>query len=320
MKNKIDLRALYVGTSITAGWAWGASLVFSLTVISERGMVPFFVWGSFNALALLVFGLIIFKFRKIFDVVDNVFIKSFNVLVRIFSLWIQMNIIQEMAVMAGIPDRYAMLLAWITGTVFVFVFWKWGLEGSMLTDQFQWYGAYVAMIILIIMGISGGEPSTIEFGSNYNIMWSVYTGFLLLSGPLVDLQNWQRAEVVYKENLKKAYVYGSILFFIYMVMIFIVAQFEFTNGMYIVLFMVAFLMATSTMDSDVVALHKAGGRNIGLIIGFVVVVSWQLVNVIGAFDLWQVIANLRFYVALIILIVTFYITMKHKKRNKGRES
>lgn len=311
-------RSLFLGATIAAGWSTGLSLIFGMTVIAERGLIPFAIWGFFNAFALTFFGLLIFKFPSIFNVADSKYIKWFTVLVKVFSIWIQMSAIYEIGMMAGMSSGVAMIVAYATGFIFISAMYWVGLNGSMFSDQFQWYLGSAAVLVLIVLGLQSGGYAVREWGTSYNILWAVYTGFLLLSGPIVDLQNWQRARIVYKEKLKPAYLYGSLLFLFYMALVFFAGMFEMTNIMLIFVFIVCWLNGTSTMDSDAVALHEVRSKKTGFIIGLATVISWWIVRVIGYFDLWQIIANLRFYFALAIVIGAVYLTKK--SQNQGGSS
>lgn len=309
-------RSLYLGGTIAAGWSTGMSLIFGMTVISERGIIPFAIWGFFNAFALMFFGYLIFKFPSIFRVADSKYIKWFTVLVKIFSIWIQMSAIYEIGMMAGIPSNIAMAVSFVSGIVFVLIVYRLGLNGSMYTDQFQWYLAYAGVLIFIVLGLKSGGFSAPIWGDAYNVKWAVYTGFLLLSGPLVDLQNWQRAKIVYREKLTLAYPFAFLLFLFYMILVLFAGMFEVTHIMSVFIFVVCFLNGTSTLDSDAVALHSIKGAKFGVVIGILTVLTWQLVKSIGFFDLWQIIANLRFYFALAIVIGAIYLTRKEMETGK----
>ena len=103
------------------------------------------------------------------------------------------------------------------------------------------------------------------------------------------------------------------LLYLYQAGIFIMSLFGFSKIMNII-YLVCVGLLQLQLWFDAVALHQIAGRNKGLLIGLTTVATWQFVKVIGFFNLWQIIANIRIYVAVFIMSLTIYRTKKGKAK------
>lgn len=308
-------RDTYLAASIAASWAWGFSLLTGLTVSQERGIIPFIIWGVANSLALYIFGKFLFRFPKIMKVESGPIVVHFTTIVRVFSIWVQMSAIYETLLKLGVSNLISQTIAYGVGAFIVVSMYRWEINGSMFTDQIQWIGLKVCTAAIILLGLlSGAELQPIVWSGVGQIKWALWAGVLLLGGPFVDLQNVQRARIVYGEGRKKAYTTAFWLFLAYQALIFGMSVFNFNFIMNLLLVLAVFFLATSTMDSDVVALHEIKGKKFGVFLGLLTVAMWQFVKVIGFFNLWQIIANARIWVALIVVVMTIYLTSIDRKK------
>lgn len=306
---------LYLAVSIAATWAWGHSLLTGMNVVNNKGIFPFAIWGTMNALALWFFGGFIKRYPRMFELQNHKAILSFTTLVRVFSCWIQMSAMYETLLATGYGEVAGQVGAYIVGAILILLMYFTGLRGSIFTDQFQWYLMQGCIIIITMFGIGLNTYKGHELVLGINqVPWAIWGGILLMGGPFVDLSNIQRAKIVHEKKLNKAYLYAFIVFFIYQAGIFIMSLFGFSKIMNIIYLVCVGLLAASTMDSDAVALHQIAGRNKGLLIGLTTVATWQFVKVIGFFNLWQIIANIRIYVAVFIMSLTIYRTKKGKAK------
>lgn len=308
---KIDKKSWFIGISLAASWAWGVSLLVALAIIEGKGLIPFGIWAGMNILAIPVFGYVIRKLDHLQTQINNGLLKMFMIVVQLFSMWVQMQALYEAGVMAGMGPYSAKIFAVITGLFFVFAILKGGLKLSMLTDQVQWGITLLGLVILIIMGIINGESQTLIAGNTpQNMSWAWYTVLILFCGPFVDLQGWQRAKVALKEKAYKSFRYAGYAFAIYMFMILIFAFFARSSSMNIILLIVAFMVATSTLDSNSAALQELGEKW-GFILGFVAAATWPLVVKYGIVGLWTFVGTWRIFVVIAMLLIALY-----KKINK----
>lgn len=305
-----------MGISIAAGWGWGFSMLTGMTVVQERGVIPFAIWGLANALALLFFGWFLSRYPKILNVSSNKYVTAFTTLVRIFSIWIQMSAIFETMNKLGIDPNISKIFAYGSGILFVVSAFTKGLPFEIKIDGLQ--GGIILTCVLVNIGIglttSNISETTMLLKSTKEIPWALWSGLLLLGGPFVDLSNIQRAREVHQhKHLKSSYTIAFIYFTVYMASILIMSIFKFNNLMNITLLIAVIMLAHSTLNSDAVALHEIGGRKFGLALGLVTIIAWEFVKVVGFFNLWQIIANIRIYVAIAVIVWTIIKTKKYKK-------
>lgn len=311
----------YLAVTIAVSWAWGFSLLNGITVTQEKGIIPFIIWGTANAFTLAFFGWFAFNFPKLFSVSDNKFVLGFTTIVRVFSIWIQMSAIYETMMASGFSNIVSQIGAYLTGAIIIYYMFRRGIKGSMFMDQFGWYIIIASVIGIIILGTVNNtyQFEALSIGTGSTITWAIWNAILLLGGPIVDLQNIQRGKIAYKYNMKRAYLISAFLFWGYMGLVFLLSAFEKTFSMQILLLIAVFFLATSTLNSDAVALHEAKGSRVGVIAGLLAVLLWQFVKWIGFFNLWQIIANLRIWVAVSVVIATIVWTKKQKDKSKQKE-
>ena len=131
----------------------------------------------------------------------------------------------------------------------------------------------------------------------------------MFSGPIGDVQHWQRAEVSRNTG---AYYIGSISFSIYMILILIMSQFKFNDIMNWILLFAVLCVTTSTIDSIAVALHEISNKTIGTIIGILICIFWGIFVEFGILTLWSYAGIFRVGFALVILYFAFSYFLKNK--------
>ncbi len=242
--------SLLWGNSIALSWMWGLGLFFSVQFTIDFGLRGLLVFIIFNCLGLFLFGFITHQIAKRSAGSES--------LAKFFQQWSR-------------PFRLAFflyqLLA-ITLTIFALIRYAWqplGLEPHIL------YLPLTALVILMA-GILFGEEFNIRrikyshgvlflflaaaigimlshLGSRYLVGASfpgrfvnhdllTYAGYVIpisigfLIGPWLDLQQWQRAIQIHRENISitSAYAAGAILFGALLLFHGILALWAFSSG------------------------------------------------------------------------------------------
>lgn len=238
------------GNSIALSWMWGLGLFFSVQFTIDFGLRGLLLFIAFNSLGLFLFGAITHQIAKRSAGSES--------LAKFFQQWSR-------------PFRLAFflyqLLA-ITLTIFALIRYAWqplGLEPHTL------YLPLTALVILMA-GILFGEEFNIRrikyshgvlflfvaasigimlshLGSHYFVGTSLpgrltqydfltYAGYVVpisigfLIGPWLDLQQWQRAIQIHRENISitSAYAVGAILFGALLLFHGILALWAFSSG------------------------------------------------------------------------------------------
>lgn len=220
------------GNSIALSWMWGLGLFFSVQFTIDFGLQGLLLFITFNSLGLFLFGFITHQIAKRTHGSES--------LAKFFQQWSR-------------PFRLAFflyqLLA-ITLTIFALIRYAWqplGLEPRIL------YLPLTALVILMA-GILFGEEFNIRrikyshgvlflflaiaigivlshLGKNYFVGnafpgrltdhdFLTYAGYVIpicigfLIGPWLDLQQWQRAIQIHRENISitLSYFFGALFF------------------------------------------------------------------------------------------------------------
>lgn len=294
---------LKLGISAAASWAWGTSLIVGMQIAQQKGLTAWLIWAIANSLTLAVFGELTRRGvlgRRIFNLKP---IKCAALLIQCLCLLIQMNIIFEVLVDFGLGWWESYCAASGLGIVFTLWMYKHGLVTSIKTDVWQWIITIVAILCIIGVGVCT-ETTLISFptSTSNDIFWGIWSAFILLSGPIGDVQHWQRAEVA---GNSKAYLYGAAFFSVYMLMILCMSFFEFNAVMNCILLIAVLCVTSSTIDSIAVAMHEIANKTVGTLVSIFICLFWGVFAEIGVLSLWSHAGIYRVGFAILILFLAW---------------
>lgn len=299
------------GVSVAASWAWGTSLILGMQIAQQKGLCAWAVWASANTLALALFGALTRSGLLGRCMFGHRAIRGMALVIQAFCLIIQMNIIHAVLCDLGVSVHGAYALAAATGWIFTLAMYRHGLAASIRTDCWQWAVVMVCVIAIIGMGLAGQAPC-ISFprSSRADLLWAAWSACILLSGPIGDMQHWQRAEAAGRGT---AFYWGSFFFGLYMLMVLFMAQFPFTAFMRVLLLFAVLAVTSSTIDSIAVAMHEFGGRKTGTALSLALCTFWGLFAQMGVIELWSRAGAYR--VAFALLILGLAIAAKREDRS-----
>lgn len=297
-------QAQKIGMSAAASWAWGTSLIVGMQIAQDMGLVVWLIWATANTLTLSFFGELMRRGilgRHVFDLPA---IKWLALLIQVFCLIIQLNIINDVLLDLNVSATLSYWLSSGIGILFVVAMYRHGLITSILTDVWQWLICMGAIVVILILGWTG-DVTTITYPSSTTsgILWGVWSACILMSGLIGDVQHWQRAERAEKLNAPTAYHWGALFFGIYMALVLAMSRYEFTFTMNVVLLLAVLCVTTSTIDSIAVAMHEIANKTIGTVIAVLICVSWGVFCDLGIIELWSKIGVYRVGFALLILVL-----------------
>lgn len=224
------------GTSIAASWLWAPALFVSVQLAYEKGLAGIF-WFTFpNVVALALFAVFAPTIREKMPKGYTLpqFIKkrlSKRVhrayLVPYFFYQLMAVSVQLFAggsllmLLTGIPLTIVMPL--LAGVALAYMLIS-GLRASMITDLVQMALILgIGAIILPLTWKAFGGIATISSGTrglaNVSIFdpgialsFGIVTAIGLIAGALCDQQYWQRSFAIKKKELRKAFLFGAVLF------------------------------------------------------------------------------------------------------------
>ena len=288
-----------LGMSAAASWAWGTSLIVGMQIAQEMGLVVWLIWATANTLTLSFFGELMKRGilgRRVFDLPA---IKWLALLIQVFCLVIQLNIINDVLLDLGVNAEVSYWVSSGIGAVFVLAMYKHGLITSILTDVWQWLICMGAILVILGLGVNGGVPTiTYPESTTSGILWGVWSACILMSGLIGDVQHWQRAERAGDSN---AYHWAALFFGVYMLLVLAMSRFSFTFEMNVVLLLAVLCVTTSTIDSIAVAMHEIANKTVGTTIALAICVFWGVFADMGIIELWSKIGVYRVGFALLIL-------------------
>jgi len=238
------------GSSIAASWIWAPALFVSVQIAFEKGLAGVFWFTMPNILALAIFTLLAPKIRKKMPegytlpqyIKHRLGKKAHRIYLFPYFFYQLMAIVVQLfaggslvSLLTGIPLLIVMPILAVISLVYTLVS---GLKASVVTDflQLGMIFAIGALIIPLTINFGGGfttitggvvgtagleNNAVIEntkdffkeiFNPGIAFSFGIVTAIGLIAGAISDQQYWQRSFAIKKKDLKKAFIFGSVLF------------------------------------------------------------------------------------------------------------
>lgn len=237
------LNALLWGNSVALAWMWGLGLFFSVQISFMFGMRGLFMFAVPNAIGLILFGwlthivakkhqggheslaLFFDKFAKPFRLIFYIY-QIVALSLTVFAL-VKYLFVPLLATFDGFTGNAVVALA-VAMAVFVLL-----AVGCLFGEEFgirkikaghALLGVLLlACVITVLFSLSPLDigDGVLGLGAHYgykeNRFWGLAVPLVvgLLVGPWLDLQHWQRAIQIHRENtsIRLSYVFGGLIFF-----------------------------------------------------------------------------------------------------------
>lgn len=301
--------AFSFGVSMAASWAWAGSLVVAMTFLVDMGQIPFLIWAFANSFAILLFGFVMEKLPHMRTLLNNFLVRIAMIIVQFFVIWMNMQSIFQLSQQTGwAGETGSRVLALLVGVLFCSIVLKRGLRMSIFTDKIQWGVMIAGGIMVFLLALRGGTPAEgIHLGlTPEGLRWAWYGSLLLLAGPLMDLQKWQRARFLKEEHNFEPFLWGALMFGLYMFIFYLAFLLDVTGIGFTIILLVGLMASSSSIDSAAIAFNEVGNPKIGFAIAFLAVLSWPLVAGIGALGLWGIYGSFRLYVIIVLIGISLY--------------
>lgn len=310
------MKSVSIGISSAASWAWGTSLIVGMQIMRQKGFESWLIWAVANSLTLALLGFLYGRGLLGRQVFDSKPVKYAAILIQCFCLTIQMNIIyQVLGDILHLGHCIKYITASSIGIFFTLLMYKRGLITSILTDIGQFIITIFSILAILLIGAYTNVPNEpIPVSTDSDILWGIWSACILLSGPIGDIQHWQRVEL---ENGVKGYYLGAMFFGIYMGLIGLMSMFQFNTAMNTILLIAVLCVTTSTIDSIAVALHEVSNKKIGTLVSVLICILWGVFVEIGVLTLWSYAGIYRVGFALCIIFLALYKAFLYKKQKHG---
>jgi acyl-CoA thioesterase FadM len=237
------LNALLWGNSVALAWMWGLGLFFSVQISFMFGMRGLLMFAVPNAIGLMLFGwltqivakkhqggneslaLFFDKFAKPFRLIFYIY-QIVALSLTVFAL-VKYLFVPLLSTMEAVSGTAVIALA-VTMAVFVLL-----AVGCLFGEEFgirkikaghALLGGLVLVCIVTVLSSLGSfevGDGILGLGESYdyteNRFWGLAVPLVvgLLVGPWLDLQHWQRAIQIHREqtSIRLSYVFGGMIFF-----------------------------------------------------------------------------------------------------------
>lgn len=230
------------GSSIAASWIWAPALFISTLFAYEDGLAGLFWFVVPNIIALALFAVLAPTIRKKMpygytlpqwirhrlesEKVHKVYLFPYF-FYQLMAITVQLyaggNLL---ALLLGIPVYQAVAIITIVILAAIPLIYSLisGLEASVITDFIQLIFILLALVIIIPWvinvtgvesikaGLSGLQGTLNVFDPKTAFSLGIVTAIGLISGAISDQQYWQRGFAIKKNHIKKAFIFGALVF------------------------------------------------------------------------------------------------------------
>ena len=237
------LNALLWGNSVAMAWMWGLGLFFSVQISFMFGMKGLLMFAIPNALGLMLFGwltqivakrhqggheslaLFFEKFAKPFRLIFYIYqivALSLTVFALVKYLFAPLFLPTQMGtgIMMGLSMTMVIFVLLAMGCLFGEEF---GIR-KIKAGHALLGGLLVLCVLTLLFTLSPADvgPGINGIGGEYGYTSNRFWGYAiplvvgLLVGPWLDLQHWQRAIQIHREetSIRLSYIFGGAIFFL----------------------------------------------------------------------------------------------------------
>jgi len=233
------------GASIAASWIWAPALFVSVQVAFEKGIAGVFWFTVPNVIALALFAFLAPKIRKRMPqgytlpqyIRYRLGPKAHRIYLFPYFFYQLMAVTVQLfaggslvSLLTGIPLLVVMPILALISLTYTIVS---GLKASMITDFVQLGLIFAIGALIIPLTLSAGTHANMITGAAINIdsghdsllgivgqilnpsvafSFGIVTAIGLIAGAISDQQYWQRSFAIKKSQVRKAFIFGAILF------------------------------------------------------------------------------------------------------------
>ena len=314
----------YYALSVCATWAGIGSLMNGVAMTQSYGIIPSLIWVLGNVAACIVFGLIAPRIPKVREVFCSKAMMWICGIMCIFQSWLSMNGMQTVFADTAIGETGGMIIAYVEAVFFLLLLLRFGMIRNVLTDGFGWILVYLLALGVTIAAMlhSAGSYNSIPLIMDGDSMKTgIWKAILLLPGPFTypyffEILNYndQNGDGTAKVNVKKAFIYGGLLFGAYMAIVFLLAWAQFTPVLNMLKAVLITIIGTSTLSSAMYSIYIAFGKKVGLAVNGALIAGWHILIPLGVMGMWTLMASVRIYfVAGGILIALIWNAVEKRK-------
>lgn len=291
---------LAMGLSLASTWAWGVSIIVGTQVIQTKGLLAFLIWAGANAFALALFGLAAGRLpvrETLPDVMpDKVkpMYRYFTLAIQFFSVLVNITAIKTACSMLGMPNLWPVMAIGLL----LIVLLK-GYDANIKWDV-GFILVWMAILAVIIAVMPKDAPLLVASGRR-DILWALWGGAILLCGPVMDQQMWQRKVSLGGRFSLSPFLLGAGVFAVYMTLVGLLGIY---GGHYpVAVAIIIICVAGSTLQSALSAL-SCYGRSLGssklLMTGCFLLAAVCLSFNLSVLTLWTLYGSVRVIPALYV--------------------
>ncbi len=233
------LNAILWGNSVALSWMWGLGLFFSVQMTFMFGLQGLLMFAIPNALGLMLFGFLTQRVAKSHSggqeslaIFFDKFSKPFRLILYIYQIVALTLTVFALVNYLFVPLKLATgPLLGLSLCLIVFVILaagclfgeEFGIQKIKLSHALLG-GLLLACVATILIGLKPLVPTPFQWTSPFQDEWkgARFYGYAiplvigLLVGPWLDLQHWQRAIQIHREqtSIRASYFFGGVIFFL----------------------------------------------------------------------------------------------------------
>ncbi len=233
------INSLLWGNSVALAWMWGLGLFFSVQMTFMFGLQGLLLFAVPNALGLMLFGLLTQIVAKRHAGGQESLALFFDKFSKPFRLIFYLYQVLALTLTVFALTRYLfapleLVSGPITALYLCMVVFVVLAAGCLFGEEFgiqrikfghgMLGGLLLACVVVVLFSLNPLLPENFQWGPVQPDAWTGpdLLGYViplligLLVGPWLDLQHWQRAIQIHRENtsIRASYIFGGLIFFL----------------------------------------------------------------------------------------------------------
>ena len=315
----------YYSMMIAATWAGAGSLIVGLK------MARFWLSHSHsgNTLACIVFCLLAHRIPKLMEVAMSKPVKMVVGLMAVFQIWVNMQGLYEALALTPLGTTLVKVIVYGASLGVVTFYLTRPMLKNVSVGYLAWTATYAMIIGLMIYAFATNGISALPLGLDQaGIADATRKAILLIPGCFLYPVFWEMWEYnkknddgTAKVDLQTCFVFGGLLFGLYLVFVFALAMTNFTPTQNAIKGVLIFSVAVDSLASFLFSVLITFGKKFGAGINVAAIGAWSFLIPLGVLGLWTKMAEFRIVVIGLMIIAAIgwaiYEKSKHAQEQKA---
>lgn len=304
--------SFYYAMSICATWAGAGSILVGMSMAQTYGILPFVLWAFGNTITCILLGIFSHKLPILKTIMLSRPMKIIMGFMCIFQVWVNMSGIHDALASTMIGETAASIITYAIAIAFMLFFLKNTMMRNVLSDHSGWWVVMLLMVGLTFVAITcnGATPLVGVPLTDEGLISGITKCIYLIPGSFLYPVFWQMLEYnksnedgTKSVNMRKAFIWGGLLFGAYLCFVFLMSMTTFNPVMNLIKGIMISIIAISSLSSFIYSMYITFGKKVGVVMNTLTIGSWFFLIPMGVMAIWTKMQEVRFLIVIVCIII-----------------